>query len=215
MTTNVSAEIIGAEELKGFTNALPNRLFEDAKRILENAAVKAQKEVLDNSFNNGQSSLSDDKLYSRTGNLRRSIRIESHGSQLSNVGSSIYTNSLYAPLHEAGGTINAKDKYLGVPGGPYLNIPLKPNKTAAGVMRYSATEVFNMGSFIVKSRAGNWLVCLSGIKENKQTWNIDNILIPMFVLKKSVTVKARLGLVDAAYKQLEYLTTEFNNMSLE
>jgi len=94
----------------------------------------------------------------------------------------------YAPLQEFGGIIKAINKYTGVSGGPYLNIPTKSNLTPAGVMKKSAKELFNAGAHIHKSKAGNWGVFIGGSM--------------MMVLKKKVVIPARLGMIDAADDQI-------------
>lgn len=134
------------------------------------------------------------KLNVRTGNLRRSFMFSMDGNSLSSLRSSAYQETLkgkvklgseviYARIHELGGTVKAKDKYTKVPGGPYLNIPLGANKTAAGVMRRTAKQVFDASGYLARSRKGSWLV-------------FNRRGLPMFVLKKQVKIPARLGLRD-------------------
>lgn len=203
--TDVHVEIIGDEELIKFIQDLPPNLFIGAKKAISAATLRTQTAIRNN-FNSGASSLSSNKLSSRTGNLSRSIRVETRGDNLNNLGGSTYTDSVYAKIQELGGKVVAKDKYLGVPGGPYLNIPLPPNLTAAGVMRKSAREVFNDGGFIFKSKAGKWIVASNDANSN---------VIPMFILVKSVTLRPRLGMLKAAEDQLNGLLSDLNDLKLE
>jgi len=105
---------------------------------------------------------------------------------------------VYAPIHEYGGVIKAARAYRKVPGGPYLNIPASANKTKAGVMRYTAKDVFQMGGYI--RRIGRrW-----GVMLGKQL---------MFTLHKEVTIPARLGFRDAVDAEIPTLLSELNRLS--
>ena len=133
------------------------------------------------------------------------MRTSVTGTKLSSLRASIYSAAnvggipvAYAPIHEYGGTIKAIDKYTGVPGGPYLNIPTGSNKTAAGVMKMSAKMVFDDGGYIQKSKAGNWGVFLGSQM--------------MFVLKKQVKIPARLGMADAAESQIPTILSSLQEL---
>lgn len=144
------------------------------------------------------------KIHVRTGNLRRSFSFNISGNTLESLKGEAYQDTLkgkvslgsevvYAPVHEFGKTIKAKNKYKRVEGGAYLNIPLPPNKTASGVTRRTARQVFNDGGYIAKSAKGKWLV-----------FNSRNL--PMFVLKKQVKIPKRLGLrkiMKQSYDELD------------
>lgn len=199
MTVTVTVE---DEELQRFLAQLPETLTTKVRQMLGNAALKAQRAVIDNFNHTGATGA--DKLTSRTGLLARSIRttITPTGTPLSQISAAVHTDVIYAPIHEQGGTITAKRAYAGVPGGPYLNIPLPDNLTPAGVMRKNAGEVFSQGGYLVRSRLGNWLV-------------MDVNGKPMFVLKRSVTIKPRLGMVKAAEDQMVNVLNELRAMSLQ
>jgi hypothetical protein len=188
--------ITGSEEVKTLLSDLPSVLFEDAKEAISKATINTQKRISDN-FGTGSN-----QLKSRTGSLRRSLQTRVAGETLNTLTGRVYTNMIYAPLQEKGGTVKAIDKYMRVPGGPYLNIPLSANKTPAGVMRQSARDVFSAGGFIRRSNAGNYLVC-----RNDGT--------PMFVLKKQVYVPPRLGMLQAAEDEVPTLLNNLRNLRLE
>jgi len=164
----------------------PETTYRRSRVAFNRAVVKAHREVGRN-FRGA--------LKSRTGQLRRSISFEVTGDSLATLSGNISSNSIYAPIHEYGGTIKAKDKYTGLDGKPYLNIPLDANKTAAGVMRLSAYQVFEGGGFIIKSKRGKWLV-MSGEG------------VPMFVLIEQVHITARLGMRDAMANATDELIKE-------
>lgn len=82
----------------------------------------------------------------------------------------------YMAFHERGGWIKARN-------GKYLTIPLRAALDARGVpLRARARDWPN--SFIIKSRAGNLLI----------VHKVGDQIEPLYVLKKSVRIRARLGL---------------------
>lgn len=176
------------EDLERFLGTLPERLHANAKKAYRSAVFGAQRDVTNN--------LKGTPMQSRTGSLARSILPEVKGSKLSDLSGRIYSTSRYAPIHEYGGVVKARDKYLGVPGGPYLNIPQDANKTPAGVMRMGAREVFDQGGYI----AGRGVY-------------LDGEL--MFVLVRQVTIKAQLGMRDAAEERVAGLIEELRNIVLD
>lgn len=185
----------GIPEVKDLLRLLPKHVFEETSAAFKKASLGTQSTII-NRFGTG------DGLNSRTGLLRRSIKTSNKGNTLDTLHSSVFTDVKYAPIQEKGGVVKAKNKYVGVPGGPYLNIPLTANKTAAGVMRRGARAIFSTGGFIIKSKAGNYLV-MSGEG------------VPMFVLKKQVTIPARLGMQEAAEEQVPTLLSTLNNTLLK
>jgi len=190
----MSVKMEGSKEVKTFLSGLPEHLFGESKIIFQKSAFSITNKIKTNATN---------ILKVRTGHLKRSIGSKVSGTKLSTLNMSIYAagkvgaaNVVYAPIHEFGGTIRAKNAYRNVPGGPYLNIPAPDNKTPAGVMRMSARQVFAQGGHI----------------GGKVVWLGDK---PMFFLVKSVKIKARLGMVDAANEEIPTMLTAFKNMPLE
>lgn len=192
MTTRVE----NLDDVTTLLSDLHSVIFEDVKRSISKSVFSTHKRISDN-FGTGSN-----QLKNRTGSLRRSLQTRVSGVDLKTLTGRVYTNMVYAPLQEKGGTVKAIDKYMRVPGGPYLNIPLSANKTPAGVMRQSARDVFNAGGYIRRSKAGNYLVC-----KNDGT--------PMFVLKKSVYVPPRLGMLKAADDEIPTLLNNLRNLRLE
>ena len=183
----LNAEIRNFKEVREYLDELPEETFDDAREIFAKAVLDADKKV--------KLRFSSMIIKSRTGNLMRSLQTSVTGTTLKTLRASFHsvanvagTKVKYAPMQEIGGTVKAIDKYTGVPGGPYLNIPVFSNLTPAGVMRKSAKMLFDEGAHIHKSKAGNWGVFLG-----------DKM---MMVLKKEVTIPARLGMVDAAKDQI-------------
>lgn len=183
-----SVTVVGLDEVSNLLKELPGHSFEVTKTAISKAALNTHATV--SSYSGG--------LHNRSGLLRRSLKTDVKGTTLNDLSGDVYTDVKYAPIHEKGGTVKAIDKYLRVPGGPYLNIPLAANKTAAGVMRMNARQVFNGGGYIVRSRIGNYLV-MSGTGQ------------PMFVLKKQVTIPARLGMEKAADDEIPTLLSTLSS----
>lgn len=190
----VNVRIVGLEEVQALFRAMPETLFKGAKKEYQRAALNVHKAVSDR-IRNGT------PLHSRTGNLRRQLNFGVSGTTLETLSSAVWNTMIYAPIQETGGTIKAKKAYLRVPGGPYLNIPLAPNKTAAGVTRRQAREVFAAGGHLVRARSGKWLVMLDGE--------------PQFVLVKEVDIPARLGLFDAADDEVPHLLQRLAQVPLD
>jgi len=180
---SLQVETRGVDEVKEFIDKLPGDTFEKAKDAFGSCVLDAANQV--KAF---------DKLTTRTGNLRRSIGQQVEGTTLKNLNASIYSAQgtgakevIYAPIQEFGGTVKAIDKYKWVKGGPYLNIPSDNNKTAAGVMRMTAHQVFDQPGAHVRGRA---------------VYIGDKV---MFYLVKSVKLKERLGMRKAMEDQIPTL----------
>ena len=189
----LTMQVKNLDEVNDYLKKLPEDSFDDAKLIFRKAVLAADKKV--------KLRFSSLVIKSRTGNLMRSLRTSVTGTTLKTLRASFYSAAnvagievKYAAMQELGseamlgGPIRAKNAYKNMPGGPYLNIPVFSNLTPAGVMRKSAKMLFDEGAHIHKSKAGNWGVFL-GSKM-------------MMVLKKEVTIPARLGMVDAANDQI-------------
>lgn len=187
---DAAIEFRGMEDVQAALKRVPNRLFQSAKDAVADAVFATHKTVAGR-IQNGP-------LHSRSGMLGKSNTAEVTGTDLDSLQGSVYNSMEYAPIHEYGGTVTAKNKYMGVPGGPYLNIPTQSNKTPAGVMRYSARDIFNMGGYIAKRRSGGYGVFLNGTM--------------MFVLTRQVTIPARLGMRDAAEEQVGPLLTALGSL---
>lgn len=175
--------------IKSYLGALPDHVYGAAKDAIQKAVANTHNKVVNNS-----------KLKRRSGALMRSIKTDVKGATLSALSGSVFSSKVpYSAIQETGGRVVAKRAYRGVQGGPYLNIPLSSNKTAAGVMRKTAKQVFREGGFMIKSRKGKHLVMgANGV--------------PMFVLVKQVDIPARLGMRKAAENEVPLLINRLRNL---
>lgn len=115
----------------------------------------------------------------RTGNLARSFK--------SKVTDSVLLNAVvldvqpegpgseYAGLQEFGGVVTPKKS-------KYLWIPTRENMTPSGVQRITPTEARSRGGFFAK-----------GVFFGKPVVGKKTKPVPLFILKKSVTVPGRMG----------------------
>lgn len=188
--------MVGLNEALRFINELPEHTASSAKKIFAETAMSVQKQMTQRSMNG--------PLHSRTGELGRSWRFSTFGTYLGDIGSSTYTSSPYALIHETGGTIRAKRAYRNLPGGPYLNIPSQANQTPSGVMRRSARDVLTSGGYIVpiKNAGKARFAVIQGGKA-------------MFWLVKEVKLPARLGFEETAQKEIPTLLSRLKGLRLE
>lgn len=200
MAIRDNPEVIGLDEVKKLLKEIPEALFVEAKTSIAKTMLTIQGNVIKN-FNGDPSN----SLQTRTGNLQRSIKTTTRGDDIASLRASIYTNSIYAPIHEEGGTIKAKRAFRGLEGGPYLAIPSDANKTKAGVTRFSPRDAFALGASIRKLRN----------PKSARFMIVDESLGPLFWLVSSVIIKARLGLQDETDKQIPDLIRELENSLLE
>lgn len=182
----------GVEEVAGLLGRLPPETFKAAKDAFRVATFNTHGNVLQR--------LRGSPMQSRTGNLARSIIPEVKGAKLSDLRASVYSTAMYARIHELGGEVRAKDKYRWLPGGPYLNIPTDNNKTAAGVMRMSSTDVFRGGGKVMRGPEGFGLY-LNGAR--------------MFRFAKRVVIKAQLGIRETGEKEVPTLLSTLNDLLLK
>lgn len=195
MADEIKIGVVGVAEVEDLLTQLPNRTFDATKQAISTSVFNVHRKVSDR-VRDGRIVEGTESLHARTGALRRSLTPRVSGTTFKTLDGRVFTTSLYAPTHEFGATIKAKNKYLRVPGGPYLNIPLPKNKTAAGVTRKTARQVFQGGGYIAK---GPRRYVVMGSDHT-----------PMFVLVKSVKIKPRLGMRKAADDEVPTL---LNNLS--
>jgi len=191
----VTANVEGNLEVEALLNSLPSDMFANTKKTLSKSLFNIQKTVTGR--------LKSGPMYSRTGALARSIKFRTSGTRIEDLFGVVFTDSVYAPIHETGGEIVAKRAYAGLQGGPFLNIPAIGNKTAAGVMRENARSVFSTGGYIVKINAA------------KAKYMIVKNGVPMFWLVKQVTIPARLEMLKSANDEVPTFLSNMNTVLLD
>lgn len=166
-------EVKGQESIERRIREIPKALFDVAGRAMRKTMAGLQQEMV------RRSGGGVGELKGRTGELKRSWRFNVIGNTIMTLAGMVESVGVkYARLHEYGGTIKAKS-------GKWLTIPTAANKTPAGVMRMSARMVIQQGGFFAKN-----VIFLKQGKAGKP--------VPMFILKKQVTIPARLGFREQA-----------------
>lgn len=208
MTLRIEVTSTDIAALEAQVRAIPQTLFRESRSIFRDVGFKAQRAVVQ--------SIANGPLYRRTGALARSIGTATTGNKIANLSMSVFSQNpggeravVYAPIHETGGLIKARDKYLRVPGGPYLNIPLDSNKTAAGVTRQSARTVFREGGNLLRTRRGGWLVVKNLIGAAGELR-----IVPMFALVKQVRIPARLRMRETVSDFVPQMLERLRSMTI-
>lgn len=127
----------------------------------------------------------------RTGNLRRdwNALVVTDASGVTLTVASGGTANAYAGLQEYGGTVRAtKAKWLW--------IPTEENKTPVGVARVTPRQAIAQGGFISFKRGPIFFGKPQTKAQAKGLKGTGPHVVPLFVLKKSVYVPARLGARD-------------------
>ena len=193
----VTTQVIGVDEVKNLLDELPEALFTNTRKEISRSLFNIQSGIT-KPMKSGVYG-----LQSRTGNLARSIQTKLEGKTLETLQGSVFTNSLYAPIHELGGTVTAKKAYTKLRGGPFLNIPAAANKTPVGITRLTAGSVFAQGGYIIPIKApkAKYAVMLNGK--------------PMFWLVKQVTISPTLRMEKTAEDEIPTLLSNLNKLLFE
>ncbi len=175
------------------------------QRIASVISDKLQEAINDAQRYIQQEELTGQLLNVRTGSLRRSIkaeRVQQIGNIISGrVGVIEGTASKYAHIQEVGGQIRSVK-------GRYLAIPLPSAKTPRGVIKgkYNV-PLRSLKLAIFRSKAGNLILA------ERKKLKTKTKIIPLFVLKRSVTITGKQYMQKAANRLkdrlLENLRLEF------
>ena len=187
---------VDAEKLARALNEVPKALYVSLKKRLGGQRGYlnkwARQTFAGKRFARGGQSGSD-LLHRRTGAFSRSFGSLTHGKDVGSLRfltGTVNAEVPYAFIHEFGGTITASRT-------KYLTIPLAAAKTASGVARGPARSFQN--TFVRMTRAGLIIFQKQGDSS-----------VPLFLLRKSVDIPARLGFFRSWQKQLPTLIREFN-----
>ncbi len=162
------------DEFRAAMEKAPKRLFDEVTTRLTKRAREFVQRVFPRARLSG-----GEGLKNRTGALRRSFNVTSKGGDLNSWHMAEFTTSPYAKIHEHGGTIRPKSA-------KYLAIPLAAAKAKSGDLRGGPRSFTN--TFFAKSKAGNLILFQNQGKGKKP--------LPLFVMKKQVTLKPRLGFFE-------------------
>jgi hypothetical protein len=179
---NFVPRFIGVEDALGKIHALPEHLSKAIKQVFDVNDLLLVTHIRQDLMQGGTN---DTQLQSRTGALSQSTRI------------------LPAKVTDGGskvsGGVNFGQKYARVHIGPvgqvttirpvnkqWLTIPLEAAKTGAGALRGGATSSIYRETFIAKG------IIFGKLGTVKVAGKTQGKIVPLFILKKEVKVKARL-----------------------
>lgn len=142
-----------------------------------------------------------------TGNLQRDWIVDSTaGDEISVKVETQGVANAYAGIQERGGVIRpVKSKFLW--------IPTEANRTPSGAPRISPTEAIQRGGFINYKR-GPVFFAKPMTKSTKKTL-VTHGLVALFVLKKQVTIPARMGATALFRARLPGLTESMTKAAME
>lgn len=125
----------------------------------------------------------------RSGKLRQNVKAKRAVVTSTGVEAGVTAGTAYARVHigRRGRKTVIRPKNV-----RYLTIPLDAAKTKAGVARGSARSGVFGDTFVMKSRSGNLLIMGRRVRQKgKSAGQTFGNLVPLFVLKKKVVIKAR------------------------
>lgn len=178
--------------VKQFLKELPDDCYTDARRAFEEVGIQAHTAIRARANGLG--------VKRRSGELYNSIKFSVRGNDLNTLKMSISTNNPYAAVHETGETIKAKNKYLWLRGGPYMNIPTTANTRNDGTAVQNATALFNSGARVKSGGSG------FGIYKGQTK---------MMHLAKSVTIPARLKFRETGQDYFPILLSRLEEIFLK
>jgi len=130
-----------------------------------------------------------------TGNLANSFFTSVNTYEEGIIEGELFSNSPYAGIQEEGGDIKAKNV-------TYLTIPLPAVKTKAGKTRGGARSFKN--TFVKKSKKGNLIIFQNKGKD----------IIPLFLLRKKVTLKGKHYISDTVGNYKDFTSFVELNLNL-
>lgn len=199
----VDIQIVGVDVLRKLLDDMPEELFENTKKQFNKSGLNIHRDIT-TPMKTGENG-----LQSRTGNLARSIKHNLSGNNLGTLGMEVFTKSIYSRIHEKGGTIRGKNKFLGLGRGPLLSIPTSVNKTAAGVTRMSPSAVFSAGGYIGMAYV---FIPKQGLQNRLSIILNDEA---MYTFAKQVTIKPTLNMVNTSVGELPTLLSNLNKTMFE
>lgn len=181
---------------------LPENLKKKIKKIFNINSAEMQRYLREQRLTGGTS---DTQLGVRSGQLRGSVRIIGAHEEGTSIKAGVSVGTVYARVHVGpkGQQTTIRPKH-----GQYLAIPLEAAKTAAGVARGSPRYGPWTETFVARSKKGNLIIfgkklSYQGVKvggvrvKGLAIRRVGQNIIPLFVLKREVTIKARIDPFDA------------------
>ena len=147
-----------------------------------------------------------------TGNLQRDWIVDSTaGDEISVKVETQGVANAYAGIHE--GNPPGKDTVIRPVKSKFLWVPTEANRTSSGAPRISPTEAIQRGGFINYKRGPVFFAKPMTTKTKKTL--VTHGLVALFVLKKQVTIPARMGATALFRARLPGLTESMTKAAME
>ncbi|MCJ7663030.1 MAG: hypothetical protein MUO24_02180 [Desulfobacterales bacterium] len=179
--------IEGLPELNALLKSMPEKVLKNVEKILNINARVLQRYIRTEKMTGGTT---ESRLRARSGHLRASvipIKAERKGDTIESGVSigKVYARTHIGPVGQKTTITPKKGKFLTIP----LPAALKPSGDLKGPAR---SDIWGE-TFIAKSKKGNLIIFGKGrIMKGKRAGELRGQVVPLFLLVKSVTVKARI-----------------------
>lgn len=210
----------GTDKLLKILENVPKSFLRQAKKIIDVNARVLQRYIRVEKLTGGTTA---DRLKVRSGRLRASVIPLKTETKEDRVEGGISFGTIYSRVH-----VGPKGQVTTITPkkGKYLTIPLPAAMTKAGVGKGSAMLGPWTNTFVRKSKAGNLIMfgqmtsyskvkvkgtAVKGIAIRKISSNV----VPLFLLKKSVKVKARIHPKDLIAWIGPKIVTDFKDAGIE
>lgn len=177
----------GAEQVLINLKQLSAKFLVKAKRIININARLLQSYIRTEKMTGGTS---DTRLKVRSGRLRASVILVKTEMKESSIEGGVSIGTVYGRVH-----VGSKGQVTTIRPrkGKYLALPLPDAMTGAGVARGSPKGGPWGDTFVRKSKAGNLIIFgQRKITKGKRAGELRSQVVPLFLLKKQVTIKARI-----------------------
>lgn len=202
--------IDGFDELNKALDNVPVKLLLNAVRIIDINSRLMQSHIRTEHLTGGTT---ETRLRVRSGRLRGSVIPLKTEVKSDRVEGGVSIGTTYGRVHF--GPKGQKTKIVPKKG-KYLTIPLPAAMTRAGVAKGGAKSGQWGDTFIAKSKAGNLIIFgKRRIMKDKKEGELRGQVVPLFVLKKSVTVPARVHPQDILNWIAPKMMEDFKNKGLE
>jgi hypothetical protein len=162
-----------------------------AKKVVSSAAIKLQRHIREDLFQPYPGGTTNSTLSTRSGILKKSVKTIPPSVDGTDVKSGVTIGTKYSPVHfgPVGQVTHITPKR-----GKFLAIPMQEAMNGQGVAKGAPRDESIYGqTFVAKSKAGNLVIFgkLLYVK-GKKSGQAKGDLKPLFVLKSSVDVPARI-----------------------
>jgi len=181
------AEIEGLEQVNRALSGLPEKLIRNVIRVINSKSLEMKNYIITEHLTGGTT---DTRLRVRSGRLRGSLSVIKAKNEGDRIEGGVSIGTIYARTHFGP---EGQETTIVPKNAKYLTIPLPAAMTGAGVGKGLARTGPWGETFIAKSKAGNLIIYgKQRYMKGKRIGQLRSQIIPLFLLKKSVTIRARI-----------------------